>query len=107
MQPCSCRTRMTKEELFEIWAPPNGRWSPWVKPVLFACMAREPGLAARASMNFDTNGIPSVQNNTALVLDLPGAEGVRAGVALAAQGYRPVPLYSAGPSPTTPIFTSI
>src|SRR5258708_7382248 len=25
---------MTKEELFEIWAPPNGRWSPWVKPGL-------------------------------------------------------------------------
>src|SRR5437016_3971940 len=107
MLPCSCRTTMTKEELFEIWAPPNGRWSPWVKPVLFACKDHEPGWGAGTSMDFDTSGIPSIQNNAALVLDLPGADGIRAGVALAAQGYRPVPLYNAVPGPTSPIFASI
>src|SRR5438067_5323432 len=107
MLPSSCRTIMTKEELFEIWAPPNGRWSPWVKPVLFASMDREPALGAEASMDFNTSGIPSVQNNAALVLDLPGAEGIWTGVALAAQGYRSVPLYNAVPGPTTPVFASI
>jgi hypothetical protein len=35
----------------------------------------------------------------ALVLDLPGAQGVLVGVALAARGYRPVPLYNAVPLP--------
>src|SRR5436190_11211390 len=107
MPPCSCKMTMTKEELFEIWAPPNGRWSPWVKPVLFACMDGEPALAAGASVGFDTSGIPPVQNNAALVLDLPGAEGVWAGMAAASQGYRPVPLYNAVPGPAAPIFTSI
>jgi hypothetical protein len=34
-----------------------------------------------------------------VVLDLPGAEGVLTGVALAARGYRPVPLYNAVPLP--------
>ena len=98
---------MTKEELFEIWAPPDGRWSPWVKPVLFACMDHEQGLGARPSISFDTSGIPPAQNNAALVLDLPGAEGVWAGMALAEQGYRPVPLYNAVPGPTTAILGSV
>jgi hypothetical protein len=35
----------------------------------------------------------------ALVLDLPGAEGVLTGLALAERGYRPVPLYNAVPLP--------
>ena len=95
---------MTKEELFEIWAPPHGCWSPWVKPVLFACLDREPGWAAlAATSDFDTSGIPPAQHNAALVLDLPGAEGIRAGMALAAQGYRPVLLYNAVPGPTVPV----
>ena len=27
---------MKEFELFERWAPKDGAWSPWVKPVLFA-----------------------------------------------------------------------
>jgi hypothetical protein len=41
----------------------------------------------------------SGEERTALVLDLPGAEGVAVGVALARRGYRPVPLYNAHPGP--------
>lgn len=92
---------MTKEELFEIWAPPNGLWSPWVKPVLFAFLDRKPEWSVPpARVDFNTDGFPPAQDHAALVLDLPGAEGVRAGMALAAQGYRPVPLYNAVPDPT-------
>jgi len=29
---------MNKEEIFSAWAPETSCWSPWVKPVLFACM---------------------------------------------------------------------
>jgi hypothetical protein len=41
-----------------------------------------------------------VDGSTALVLDLPGASGVLFGLALAAQGYFPVPLYNAIPRPS-------
>ena len=27
---------MTREELFDAWAPAGGPWSDWAKPVLFA-----------------------------------------------------------------------
>ena len=29
---------MTREMIFNVWAPREGRWSPWVKPVLFSFM---------------------------------------------------------------------
>lgn len=90
---------MTKEELFEIWAPPDGQWSPWVKPVLFACAHEESFQFPQPLAAFDATGFPRVAERNALVLDLPGADGIRAGVALAAQGYRPVPLYNAIPGP--------
>jgi hypothetical protein len=93
---------MTKEELFELWAPTGGRWSPWVKPVLFACSPEEPVLASPPAPFFDLSELPSIAEQTALVLDLPGPDGVQLGLALAAQGYRPVPLYNAIPGPTLP-----
>ena len=43
--------------------------------------------------------VPPADGLTALVADLPGAEGVRRGLALAAAGYRPVPLYNSVPAP--------
>jgi len=92
---------MTKEEIFEMWAPPGARWSPWVKPVLFACMEHEPLAPASVPADLDASWLPPAEDNVALVLDLPGADGVRIGVALAARGYRPVPLYNAVPGPTT------
>lgn len=95
---------MTNEEIFDVWAPPGGCWSPWVKPVLFACMEREPPRPAPPPPWDASWAAPSAENSV-LVLDLPGAEGVFAGLALAARGYRPVPLYNAvpGPSSSAPI----
>jgi hypothetical protein len=43
----------------------------------------------------------------ALVLDLPGAEGVFTSVALAARGYRPVPLYNAIPMPNAELLVDL
>jgi hypothetical protein len=92
---------MTKEEIFETWAPPGGRWSPWVKPVLFACIDHEPLAPAPVPADMDASWIPPAEDNVAVVLDLPGADGVWTGVAAAARGYCPVPLYNAVPGPTT------
>ena len=97
---------MTKEEIFETWAPPDGRWSPWVKPVLFACLGDEP-LAPSVQADMIANWIPPADENVAVVLDLPGADGVWTGLTLAARGYRPVPLYNAVPRPTTTAFASL
>ena len=52
----------------------------------------------------DASWIPPAEDNVAVVLDLPGADGVWTGVALAARGYRPVPLYNAVPGPTTGVW---
>jgi hypothetical protein len=90
---------VTKEDIYKAWAPDDSLWSPWVKPVLFACMdgpepsenvAPEPGAISWA---------PRADEKVALVLDLPGDAGVALGLALAGLGYRPVPLYNALPRP--------
>jgi hypothetical protein len=67
---------MPTEIAFRIWAPLGSPWSRWAKPVLFAQMT--PDEVGRG---------------------LPGAAAVREGVALAAKGYRPVPLFNSCPGP--------
>ena len=90
---------MNNEQIFEWWAPPSGRWSPWVKPVLFACM-REPTVPSQQQPIELEPGTVLPSEETALVLDLPGAEGIWMSIGLLPQGYWPVPLYNAVPGPT-------
>jgi hypothetical protein len=89
---------MNKEEIYSIWAPENSIWSRWAKPVLFAHLnsalshiqvARAPGDVSWSAPD----------ERIAIVLDLPGADGVLTGLALAGRGYRAVPLYNALPLP--------
>jgi hypothetical protein len=101
---------MTKEELFDIWAPHDGHWSQWAKPVLFACMEEASSMTttapfASARSGWDLSGIPAV-GQSALIVDLPGVESVRVGLILAEQGYRPVPLFNAVPGPSAQFFAS-
>jgi len=62
---------------------------------LDSALAHIPG----AEVAGDVSWSPPPDGNAALVLDMPGSEGVLAGVALASRGYRPVPLYNALPLP--------
>lgn len=100
---------MTKEELFSIWSPAGGLWSPWVKPVLFAHFDEQQcasipttpvseSLALAGWRPADAQWI-SQDGRTALVVDLPGEQSVEVGLALAGSGYRPVPLFNACPPP--------
>jgi hypothetical protein len=89
----------TKEFIYQVWAPDGGRWSPWVKPVLFAAMDETPLSASSLTTSWDVSWAPAHDEKVALVLDLAGADGVGAGLALAERGYRPVPLYNAIPAP--------
>jgi hypothetical protein len=93
---------MTREEVFEAWAPPASTWSQWVKPVLFAHV---PASAEALTVDADTvldavaERLPDADGATALVLDLPGSLGVWFAEALVERGFRPVPLYNSCPPP--------
>jgi hypothetical protein len=100
---------MTREELFNIWAPQGGTWSLWTRPILFAQM---PDSALAAPISGEVDGRQAIDNildltvkdllsrephasgHTVVVVDLPGKESTQTGLALADQGYRPVPLYN-------------
>lgn len=113
---------MKKGDIHALWAPPDVVWTPWVKPVLFAQLDDEPVPAPLGPLPawIQTEVISPLErqplsaareqtpyrgsrplDDVAVVVDLPGAEGALAGVALAQHGFRPVPLYNAlmGPAP--------
>jgi len=87
---------MTNEELFDIWAPSDVVWSAWVKPVLFAqsIPPRADVAPAEEWRDTDVTWAPEPHEHAALVVDLPGGQAMRTGLALAARGYRPVPLFN-------------
>jgi hypothetical protein len=87
---------MTREELYEIWAPTGGVWTPWAKAVVFARFQTMQSAQLPASSP-DIQG-PGDLKNTAVVIDLPRASSVEMSLALARRGFRPVPLYNAVPS---------
>jgi hypothetical protein len=92
---------MNKEHIYDVWAPADGRWSPWVKPVLFACMPGSPPPRSLPTLVDETlSWVPPVERKVAFVVDLPYEAGVIMGLKLAQRGYRPVPLYNALPKPT-------
>ena len=89
---------MNQEEVFAVWAPPDSIWSLWVAPVLFAQtywnILRSDPITPQP-----LTWLEQRTNDAALVVDLPFAESVEVGFALAAVGIRPVPLYNASPGP--------
>ena len=92
---------MNSEQAYEVWAPERSPWSPWVKPILFASQPIWDDTGAGALDGFQEPAWSSAFDpSTAIVVDLPGVEGVLWGVALARKGWRPVPLYNALPGAT-------
>jgi hypothetical protein len=88
---------VSPEEVYDAWAPDDGLWSEWVKPVLFASMADELS-SEHVEIAMKWHEVAArVRVRGALVVDLPGADGVELGLALSDVGYRPVPLYNAVP----------
>ena len=87
---------MTREELFACWAPPRSVWSAWAKPTLFAevRLFTDQQRALRTPPAVRVDWLPAAGERAALVLDVPGPTAVGLGLALAAGGYRPVPLFN-------------
>jgi len=75
-----------------LWAPKNAQWTEWVKPVLFANMAKADFLGQPEIPELKWISFPD--RSAAIIVDLPGKEGALEGVALARIGYRPIPLYN-------------
>jgi len=91
---------MTQQEIYDAWGPAESEWSQWVKPVLFAHLPDTTGaLPAASGDESPLTYLPPSDGETALVLDLPNGLGAQMAVALAQQGYRPVPLYNSCPPP--------
>lgn len=86
---------MTNKEVYRIWAPVGKKWVDWVRPVPFVCMNEY-----SKRYNFSNLLIPEIDYidegyaNTAIIVDLPGAQSVVEGIALAKAGYRPIPIYN-------------
>ena len=102
---------MDMQQLFETWAPPDSVWSRWAKPALFAETAASatvipgsaPGLPEPppppSSPREETRMRVLEDSSTAFILDLPGAQSVELGLALARAGYQPVPLFNTADHP--------
>ena len=98
---------MNQAEVWEAWAPEHAWWSPWAKPVLIAQFEAadfaRPGSFDWESL--DLTALPTSGDRTAIVVDLPGLESVRYGLALAKRGFQPVPLFNGchGPRAVVPV----
>lgn len=87
---------MKSIEAFEIWTPNDSVWSRWAKPILFAEM--NPNVSFQAEPTWPTLD-QKPDGRTAIVVDLPGEDSVKTGIALAQCGFRPVPLYNSASGP--------
>jgi hypothetical protein len=83
----------SNEEAFGVWAPDDSPWSAWAKPVLFS--QATDAWRRRAPDPGSPGSLPEFDQGCALVVDLLGVEAVRAGLQLAARGWRPIPLFNA------------
>lgn len=93
---------LTRDELFELWAPATSPWSVWTKPLLFAHLEGAELRAVPPRVRVPA-WAPPCDGTTIIVADLPGRRSVRAGERLAHAGFRPVPLFNAVPGPVQPI----
>jgi hypothetical protein len=89
------------EACFAKWAPDAGLWSLWAKPTMFAGSMFADHHATLPLINLEKASLPNDFTPAVLVIDLPGPEAVAMGIALAARGFQPVPLFNGttGPQP--------
>ncbi len=105
---------MSADRAFRAWAPSGARWTPWVKPVLFAHLE---GVVPADSPPRSIDWAPFVlagddaprephaphrtnarRTDTAVIVDLQASRSLAAGLALLSLGFFPVPLFNALPA---------
>ncbi len=114
---------MTGKEIYKIWAPPDARWTAWVRPVPFVGIGvvshgknAPVSFGGNAPVSFGGSGSAAMthrevqesyfdaghvilhgnelKTDTAIILDLPGNEAIKEAISLARRGFRPIPLYN-------------
>lgn len=96
---------MNARILYSLWAPgpsPDAPgWSRWASPVLFAHLdpASLNSPSSEALSWPQIGWAPRPDENTLLILDLPGPLAISSGMALAQRGFRPVPIFNGCPAP--------
>jgi len=86
---------MRGKDIYKIWAPIESKWTDWVRPVPF--VAIDDSCEVNRTVDFalpDTYYIDVAERSTAIILDLPGCDSIREGLALAKLGFRPIPLFN-------------
>lgn len=97
-------SNLAGEQLYREWAPAGDPWSPWVKPSLFATITSTGQAPSWEEVQrIDTFWARAMMSQTAIVVDLPGIESLHTALALAREGYRPVPLYNTSPGEPRPV----
>lgn len=99
---------LTREEIFDIWVPPEGIWSPWATPVLFGQLpeATNDSEEVIAISPVPVAWRPDFLDHQAVVIDLAGASAVQAGLTFAESGYRLVPIFNGCDGPNAVISQS-
>ena len=87
--------RMNGRDVFKIWAPSEAKWVDWVRPVPFVGInenfkAYEFGDFTIPNINY----IKKLTMDTAIIIDLPGNDSIKEGLAIAKLGFRPIPIYN-------------
>lgn len=92
---------MEGKDLYAQWAPKAAyTWTRYAKPALFVHAQRLSEWGQNMAQSLRPVDIPAelrrliVNNQTVVIVDLPGVKGIEAGLALARIGIRPIPLYN-------------
>ena len=86
---------MEGRDLFTRWAPQEGyAWTRYAKPAMFMHPPQDGDAPMYIKPLPQDLAAQITGGRTAVIVDLPGAESVAAGLDLAGVGFRPVPLYN-------------
>lgn len=86
-------------DVYKAFVPTVNKWSNWVRPVPFINI----GMGKRDySYNFkeqhvfcsNDEDVKLFLKDTAVVVDMPGTGSINAGICLAKEGFRPIPIYN-------------
>ena len=86
---------MTAKEIYQIWAPYGKKLVDWVRPVPFVQMNYYQKMYNYSDFVIPTIGyVNKEEKDVAYIVDLPGIESVKEGLALAKEGFRPIPIFN-------------
>ena len=86
---------MTGKEIYKIWAPTEAKWVDWVRPVPFVGINESfEGYEVDEFLIPKINYIKEPISDMAIIIDLPGNNSIKEGIALAKIGFRPIPIYN-------------